>query len=49
MTRRLRYSERKRLTETGSLGDLTEEVPTALRNAVSRRAPPLAPLARGGP
>jgi hypothetical protein len=32
--RRLRYSERKRLAETGSLGDLDEGVSTTLRNAI---------------
>lgn len=35
MERRLRYSERKRLSETGTLGDLEhDDVPRPLRNAV---------------
>lgn len=33
--RRLRYSERKALAETGSLGDLQADVPSELRNAIS--------------
>jgi hypothetical protein len=36
MERRLRYSERKRLAETGNLGDFVDDsVPTAVLNAVS--------------
>jgi hypothetical protein len=33
--RPLRFSERKRLSETGSLGDLRDDVPAELRNAVN--------------